>query len=49
MVKFNREFNKWPLREEDAACQEMFQERGQVATFIIATDGTFTAGSMRAG
>ena len=49
IVKFNRECREWPQGAAEAACQEMFQELGQEGILIIATDGSFTPGSMRAG
>ena len=49
IVRFNRECREWPQGAAEAACQELFEELGQEGILIIATDGSFTPGSMRAG
>ena len=49
IVRFNRECRERPQDTAEATCEELFEEIGQEGILIIATDGSFTPGSMRAG
>ena len=49
IIRFNRECRDWPEGKADKACTALFQELGVEEAILLATDGSFTAGTNRAG
>ena len=49
IVRFNRECREWPCGAAEAACRELLQEIGSGSCLVIATDGSFTPDTIRAG